>query len=89
MWDYFYIFMCAGDMVVHGASDRAVKLVEINCLTLTLVDDLKINSNKRRIGWVKERILNQRLDIIFNPSHFLGLIYILDDMILKMKRFVI
>ena len=41
------------------------------------------------IGWLKEIILNERLDIIFNPSHFLVLIYILDSMILKRNKFVI
>ena len=41
------------------------------------------------IGWFKEGISNERLDIIFNPSHFLVFNYILDDMILKRKKIVI
>ena len=49
----------------------------------------RINSKERIIGWLKERILNERLDIIFNLSHFLVLIYILDGMILKRNKFVI
>ena len=36
----------------------------------------RINSNKRMIGWLKDRILNELLSIIFNPSHFLVWIYI-------------
>ena len=41
------------------------------------------------IGWFKEGICNKRLDIIFNPSHFLVFNYILDGMMLKRMKIVI
>ena len=25
MWDYFYVFMCVGDVPSYGAFDRAIK----------------------------------------------------------------
>ena len=49
----------------------------------------RINSRKRMIGWLKERILNELLSIIFNPSHFLVEFIFLGGIILTMKKFVI
>ena len=37
------------------------------------------------IGWFKEGIFNERLNIIFNPSHFLVFNYIFNGIILKRK----
>ena len=41
------------------------------------------------VGWFKEGISKERLDIIFNPSHFIVFNYILDGMMLKRNKFVI